>query len=156
MQPDERDPAYLWDMLSAANEVRQIVGEMSFEQFQSDIVVMRATERCLEIIGEAARRVSETVRQSHPEISWSEIIGQRNILAHEYGQIDGDADVRMRQACTDKTPERGTGRASSSKRNAADAPAEARLQVTSEVLLPRRRDFEWSVKSRFRGRACSS
>ena len=88
MQPDERDPAYLWDMLSAANEVRQIVGEMSFEQFQSDIVVMRATQRCLEIIGEAARRVSETVRQSHPEISWSEIIGQRNILAHEYGQID--------------------------------------------------------------------
>lgn len=85
MQPEERDPAYLWDMLSAASEVRQIVGEGSFEQFQSDIVAMRATERCLEIIGEAARRVSETFRQAHPEISWSEIIGQRNILAHEYG-----------------------------------------------------------------------
>jgi len=77
MQPDERDPAYLWDMLSAVNEVRQIVGDMSLEQFQSDLVVMRATQRCLEIIGEAVRRVSEPLRLSHPEIPWSEIIGQR-------------------------------------------------------------------------------
>lgn len=69
MQPYERDPAHLCDMPSAANELRQIVGEMSFEQFHSDLVVMRGTERCLEIIGEAARRVSETVRQSHPEIA---------------------------------------------------------------------------------------
>ncbi len=45
-------------------------------------------ERCLEMIGEAARRVSSEFQEKHPEIPWREIIGQRNILAHEYGEID--------------------------------------------------------------------
>jgi len=49
---------------------------------------MRATERCIEIIGEAARRVSKATQQLQSEIPWSDLIGQRNILAHEYGQID--------------------------------------------------------------------
>jgi len=49
---------------------------------------MRATERCIEIIGEAARRVSKATQQLQTEIPWSDLIGQRNILAHEYGQID--------------------------------------------------------------------
>jgi uncharacterized protein with HEPN domain len=46
-----------------------------------------AVERALEIVGEAARRVSETYRQAHPEIPWQSIIAQRNVLAHEYGEI---------------------------------------------------------------------
>jgi len=51
----------------------------SVERFQTERVVMRATERCIEIIGEAARRVSTTTRQSQTEIPWSDLIGQRNI-----------------------------------------------------------------------------
>ena len=39
------------------------------------------------VIGEAAKRVSEKFKQSHSEILWKAIIGQRNILAHEYGEI---------------------------------------------------------------------
>ena len=42
----------------------------------------------IEIIGEAARRVSATTRDAYAAIPWKDIIGQRNILAHEYGQID--------------------------------------------------------------------
>jgi uncharacterized protein with HEPN domain len=41
----------------------------------------------LEIIGEAAGRVSESFRDVHPEIPWRQIIGQRNVLIHEYGEI---------------------------------------------------------------------
>jgi uncharacterized protein with HEPN domain len=41
----------------------------------------------LEIIGEAAGRVSALFRNTHPEISWRQIIGQRNVLIHEYGEI---------------------------------------------------------------------
>ena len=40
-----------------------------------------------ELIGEAARRVSDPCKQAHPEIRWRQIIGQRNILAHEDGRI---------------------------------------------------------------------
>jgi uncharacterized protein with HEPN domain len=49
---------------------------------------MRTIERNLEIIGEAARRVSDDFRTAYASIPWQQIIGQRNILAHEYGQID--------------------------------------------------------------------
>jgi uncharacterized protein with HEPN domain len=46
-----------------------------------------ATERRIKIIGEAARRVSEDFRNTHPDIPWRPIIAQRNILTHEYGEV---------------------------------------------------------------------
>jgi uncharacterized protein with HEPN domain len=71
MLPEERDAAYLWDMLSAAREVRDMLQGLSLERFQTERVVMRATERCIEIIGEAARRVSSATRLSQADIPWS-------------------------------------------------------------------------------------
>jgi len=54
------------------------------------ITILPQDSPSLEIIGEAARRVSTTFQEQHPEIPWRNIIGQRNILAHDYGQIDHD------------------------------------------------------------------
>ena len=88
MQPDDRDPAYLWDMLQAAREIDAMLKRYDQSAFLADRVMLLAIERSVEIIGEAARRVSATYHAAHPEIPWREIIGQRNILAHEYGQID--------------------------------------------------------------------
>jgi len=88
MRPEDRDPAYLWDMLEAAREIESMLGEYDLAAFLTDRVMLRAIERSVEILGEAARRISSTYRAAHPEIPWREIIGQRNILAHEYGQID--------------------------------------------------------------------
>jgi len=88
MQPEDRDPAYLWDMLQAAKEVESMLVDFDLARFLSDRVILRAVERSVEIIGEAARRVSVAYTTAHPEIPWRQVIGQRNILAHEYGQID--------------------------------------------------------------------
>lgn len=88
MQPEDRDAAYLWDMLQAAREVESMLTDHGLAEFLNDRVLLRATERGVEIIGEAARRVSASYTATHPEIPWHSIIGQRNILAHEYGQID--------------------------------------------------------------------
>ena len=88
MPPEERDYAYLWDMLEAAREVASMLDQYDLSAFLADRVMVRAIERTVEIIGESARRVSSRYQNSHPEIPWREIIGQRNILAHEYGQID--------------------------------------------------------------------
>lgn len=88
MPLEDRDAAYLWDMLEAAREVESILYRRDKKAFLEDRVLLRATERTLEIIGEAARRVSTTFASEHPEIPWRQMIGQRNILAHEYGQID--------------------------------------------------------------------
>lgn len=83
-----RDPAYLWDMHSAATELAEALHEVSLEMFLADRVLARATERWLGIIGEAARRISPDCMAANPHVPWREIIGLRNILAHEYGQVD--------------------------------------------------------------------
>jgi uncharacterized protein with HEPN domain len=88
MQPEDRDAAYLWDMLQAAKEVEAMAENHDLAAFLGDRILLRALERSIEIIGEAARRVSSAYMEAHSEVPWHKIIGQRNILAHEYGQID--------------------------------------------------------------------
>jgi uncharacterized protein with HEPN domain len=88
MQPEDRDPAHLWDMLQAARDAASIVADVTRERFLGDRVRLLALERSLELVGEAARRVSDTLRKKHPQIPWKEMIGLRNILAHDYGRID--------------------------------------------------------------------
>ncbi len=84
----EADSAYLWDMLEAARTVLRFVGDRSFEDYLADEMLQAAVERKIEIVGEAARKVSDQFRRSHPEFPWHRIIGQRHVLAHEYGDID--------------------------------------------------------------------
>lgn len=88
MLPEEKDSAYLWDMLQAAKEIESMLEDYDLSAFLADRVMVRAIERCVEILAESARRVSTTYREGHTEIPWREVIGQRNILPHEYGQID--------------------------------------------------------------------
>jgi len=87
MQPEERDIAYLWDMNQAALEISDFIRNQSLVEFRNNRQLRYAVERLLMIIGEAANRVSEEFKHAHPEIPWIQIIGQRNILAHEYGEI---------------------------------------------------------------------
>lgn len=101
MRPEERDPAYLWDMLEHARFAVELTQEMSFRAFLSDRVKQLAMERVLEIVGEAARRVSEPFRLSHPEIPWALIIAHRNILAHEYDEIRQE---RLWKTATEDAP----------------------------------------------------
>ncbi len=87
MRPDKRDKAYLWDMLDAAGAVEDFVYGKTYEDYLSNRMLRGAVERNIEIIGEAARRVSEETRQAHPEIPWRAIVGQRNVLAHQYDEV---------------------------------------------------------------------
>ena len=88
MQPDDRDAAHLWDMLGAAREARAIVEGVPLDHFLGDSLRRRALERVVEILGEAARRVTPEFQAASAEIDWRGLIGQRNILAHEYGRIN--------------------------------------------------------------------
>ena len=88
MPLEDRDAACLWDMLQAANEAVEMMEHHDLASFLEDRVLLRAAERIVEIIGESAKHVSANGREATPDIPWREIIGQRNILAHEYGQID--------------------------------------------------------------------
>ena len=88
MKPEERDAAYVWDMLKAARLAQELLEGRSRVAYLRDRMRQLALERALELVGEAARRVSAEFQSAHPEIDWRSIIGQRNLLAHEYGVID--------------------------------------------------------------------
>ena len=87
MQLEERDQAYLWDMLEAAKEITTFLKGIRYDDFVRSKMIRSAVERQLMIVGEAANHVSEEFQEKHPEIPWRQIIGQRNVLAHEYGDI---------------------------------------------------------------------
>jgi uncharacterized protein with HEPN domain len=74
-------------MLSAARTVCDLVRDYTLARYLSDRRTQLAVERAIEIIGEAARRVSEAIKAQHPEIPWQGIVAQRHVLAHDYGEI---------------------------------------------------------------------
>jgi uncharacterized protein with HEPN domain len=87
MKQSKSDEAYLWDMLDAAKAVQDFIANKSVNDYLHNRMMRGAVERHVEIIGEAANRVSREYRLLHPEISWDKIIAQRHVLAHEYGEI---------------------------------------------------------------------
>jgi len=84
------DRISLKDMLSHANEAVVILGERSREELGCDRVMQLALTHLVEIIGEAANRVTETTRQKYTKVPWAQIIGMRNRLIHGYDIIDYD------------------------------------------------------------------
>lgn len=83
-----REYSYLLDMLNAAKLAQDFVANTSLEDFQSDLMRQAAVTRQFEIIGEAARRISEASQAEVPEIPWHQIIGLRNRIAHEYDRLN--------------------------------------------------------------------
>jgi uncharacterized protein with HEPN domain len=87
MRPEAGDAAYLREMRQAAATICRISHGASLADYESNEMRRFAVERGLEIIGEAAGRVSPDFRTEHTAIPWRAIVGQRNILAHDYGAI---------------------------------------------------------------------
>jgi len=87
MRREQDERSLLWDMLDAAQKIQQFVAGKTFHDYSGNEVLQSAVERKLEIIGEAARNVSEAFQQRHPEVPWRGIISQRHFLAHEYGEV---------------------------------------------------------------------
>jgi uncharacterized protein with HEPN domain len=103
MRPEsENDPALLIDIRQACEEVVAFTGNVTQREYASNKMMRRAVERLVEIIDEAATHLSSEFREKHPGIPWRQIIGQRNVLAHDYGEI---LDDRMYSVATTKIPE---------------------------------------------------
>ncbi|MBU0990726.1 MAG: DUF86 domain-containing protein [Proteobacteria bacterium] len=92
MRAEERDPAHLWDMLEAARAFVEFTANLTLEEFlaagRENEMTRLAVERKLEILGEAAGRVSSRFRSEHPEITWKEIVGLRNVISHQYDKVN--------------------------------------------------------------------
>jgi uncharacterized protein with HEPN domain len=88
MPPDERDKALLFDMLEASRHLQKMWAERSLDDLLADRTLQWATDHGFNIIGEAARHVSGETKAAHATIDWRRIIGLRNIVVHDYGEID--------------------------------------------------------------------
>lgn len=87
MLPEDRDKSYLYDILTYTTEIIEITKDESHSSFVNNRVKRLAVERLIEIVGEAANHLSEKIRLEYSEIPWSKIIGLRNKIAHDYGEI---------------------------------------------------------------------
>jgi len=83
----DNDSANLLDMLYFSREAIKHLGGLNEEQLYSHQTVLRAVERTVELVGEAASRVSTNFRHQHPHIPWRIIISTRNIIVHEYQDV---------------------------------------------------------------------
>ena len=88
MPPDERDKALLYDMLDAAVHLRRMWEQRTLNDLLVDRTLQWATDRGFNIIGEAARRMSDATKASSPGIDWRRIVGLRNFVVHEYADVD--------------------------------------------------------------------
>jgi uncharacterized protein with HEPN domain len=75
-------------MREAIGKIGSYTVGLSHEQFTRDDKTVDAVIRNLEIIGEAAKMVPESVRVAYPEVEWRKIAGLRDILAHQYFEVD--------------------------------------------------------------------
>ena len=76
------------DIIDSGSKVLLYTSDMSFDEFVSDSKTVDAVIRNFEIIGEAANRLPEDFKDSHPEIDWHRIRGFRNRIVHDYVGID--------------------------------------------------------------------
>jgi uncharacterized protein with HEPN domain len=83
-----KDATALWDMVQAIAKIQEFTLGMTAADYLGNELVQSAVERKLEILGEAARRVSEEFQAQHLEIDWRNTIGLRNVIAHRYDQVE--------------------------------------------------------------------
>ncbi len=92
MQPDrrDRDIAALRDMLAAMRMAAGHIGGLKKETAGQSPHPRDACLYRVLVLGEAATRVSESLKDQHPDIPWSDIVGMRNVLIHGYEKVNWD------------------------------------------------------------------
>ena len=88
MKRDDR--IRLEHMLEAARQAVGVASEKVREDLDRDRFLVLGLMKCLEIVGEAASKLSVETRVRYPDIPWPQIIGMRNRLIHAYFDIDLD------------------------------------------------------------------
>lgn len=75
---------YIEDILDIIGKTEGFIKDMDFETFAKDEKTIFAVERCLEIIGEAAKHVPIEMRQNYGKIPWRDMAGMRDRVIHFY------------------------------------------------------------------------
>jgi uncharacterized protein with HEPN domain len=87
MRLNENDLSYLIDIADCVIDINDFTKSIVYNEFEKDKMRKLAVERQLEIIGQAASKISKETQDTLKTIPWGKIIGLRNKLAHDYGEI---------------------------------------------------------------------
>jgi len=87
MPLNENDLSFLIDIVDCIMDITEFTGKIGFYEFEKDKMRKLAVERQLEVIGQAANKISTETQSILTGIPWGTIIGLRNKLAHDYGEI---------------------------------------------------------------------
>ena len=78
------------DIYSSMKLTQEFTDRLSFEDFQDDVKTLYAVIRCIEVIGEAVKRLPDAFRESYPDIPWKAMAGMRDRLIHGYDIVDNE------------------------------------------------------------------
>ena len=87
---ERADVEFLADTKEAVLRINAYTGDLSYEQFLEDKKTQDAVVRNLEIIGEAAKNISEELKKKYPQIRWKDLAGVRDKLIHHYFGVNFD------------------------------------------------------------------
>lgn len=81
---------YLQDVVTAIDRIASYIKGVDRGEFEKDQMRLDAVIRNLQIIGEAIRKIPESIQKRYPSIPWREIAGLRNRVTHVYFDVDID------------------------------------------------------------------
>lgn len=83
-----KDEASILDIIEAIKRILVYMQGVDFNQLAENVEKQDAILRRIIVIGEATKRLSPEFRQSHPQVPWKDIAGMRDIIVHNYDQIN--------------------------------------------------------------------
>ena len=90
MRESLRDPLRLKHMVDAINNVNSYMKDQSEKDLENNSMLFYAVVKNIEIIGEAAYKLTNEFKETHPDTPWRQIISMRHILVHGYYQVCAD------------------------------------------------------------------
>lgn len=85
-----RDKEHLVDIITAIKLIFQYTQGLDSKSLAENIEKQDAILRRITIIGEATKRLSKDFRNQHPTIPWKEMAGMRDVITHDYDEVDMD------------------------------------------------------------------
>ena len=98
----KNDLIYLKHIRDSINDIDEAIAGTTYEQFLENKILLKAVVRDLEIIGEAAGKISLEFRDANMQIPWRDMIDMRNVLIHEYFGVIPET---VWKTCTENLPE---------------------------------------------------